>query len=246
MIKFFRRIRKKLLDEGDLKKYLIYAIGEIFLVMVGILLALQVNNWNEDKKAELRGSSFLVELKKNIESDIAFLELEDSIRGMHEFNSEKALSKFYQAKNFQDLLEVDSLFTYELGDLKMSRTVYDEMLNTGSIYTLKNDILKKKIADYYTAIESIEYIIKEIDATSTELSDNHASRQLILISRSNGVFTNKIKDTWIGDPNHPEYLALHQFYIFTQTNTNITRRRFYKYILYEGKELLKEIEKELN
>jgi hypothetical protein len=47
MIKFFRKIRQKLLSENKFSKYLIYAIGVIFLVMIGILLALQINNWNE-------------------------------------------------------------------------------------------------------------------------------------------------------------------------------------------------------
>ena len=50
MIKFFRRIRQKLLSESKFSKYLLYAIGEIVLVMIGILLALQVNTWNEQKK----------------------------------------------------------------------------------------------------------------------------------------------------------------------------------------------------
>jgi uncharacterized membrane protein YgaE (UPF0421/DUF939 family) len=50
MLKVFQRIRRKLLDEGHLKKYLVYAIGEILLVVIGILIALQVNNWNEERK----------------------------------------------------------------------------------------------------------------------------------------------------------------------------------------------------
>ena len=63
MIKFFRKIRQKLINEGNLKKYLIYAIGEILLVVIGILIALQINNWNEnlkDRKDELNG---LIDLK---------------------------------------------------------------------------------------------------------------------------------------------------------------------------------------
>ncbi|SKB88672.1 DUF6090 family protein, partial [Maribacter arcticus] len=52
MIKFFRKIRQQLLTENKFSKYLLYAIGEIVLVMVGILLALQVNNWNELRKKE--------------------------------------------------------------------------------------------------------------------------------------------------------------------------------------------------
>ena len=47
MIKFFRKIRRKILDEGSLKRYIIYAIGEIILVVIGILIAVQLNNWNQ-------------------------------------------------------------------------------------------------------------------------------------------------------------------------------------------------------
>jgi len=50
MLKFFRNIRQNLLSENKIGKYLLYALGEILLVMIGILLALQVNNWNETKK----------------------------------------------------------------------------------------------------------------------------------------------------------------------------------------------------
>jgi hypothetical protein len=47
MLKFFRTIRKKLIEEYNVRKYLLYAIGEILLVVIGILIALQVNNWND-------------------------------------------------------------------------------------------------------------------------------------------------------------------------------------------------------
>ena len=50
MIKFFKKIRQKLLSENQFSKYLIYAVGEIILVVIGILIALQINNWNEEDK----------------------------------------------------------------------------------------------------------------------------------------------------------------------------------------------------
>ncbi|MGB5318748.1 DUF6090 family protein [Eudoraea sp.] len=53
MIKFFRRIRQQLLKENNLSKYLLYAIGEIVLVVIGILIALQINNWNQENKESL-------------------------------------------------------------------------------------------------------------------------------------------------------------------------------------------------
>ena len=52
MIQFFRRIRQKLLANNQMKKYVLYAIGEIALVMIGILLALQVNTWNQDRQLQ--------------------------------------------------------------------------------------------------------------------------------------------------------------------------------------------------
>ncbi len=52
MVKIFRSFRMRLLKEKKFKNYILYAVGEILLVMIGILLALQVNNWNSNKKAE--------------------------------------------------------------------------------------------------------------------------------------------------------------------------------------------------
>lgn len=51
MMKFFRRIRHRLLNANKLGNYLLYAIGEIVLVVIGILIAIQINNWNEKTKA---------------------------------------------------------------------------------------------------------------------------------------------------------------------------------------------------
>jgi hypothetical protein len=70
MIGFFRRIRKKLADDNQFVKYSRYAIGEILLVMVGILLALQVNNWSEGRKTQSRIKLHYAELKEELKFDI--------------------------------------------------------------------------------------------------------------------------------------------------------------------------------
>jgi len=59
MIKFFRKIRQKLLTENKFSKYLLYAFGEIILVIIGILIALSINNWNEEKKLEQEVTTYL-------------------------------------------------------------------------------------------------------------------------------------------------------------------------------------------
>lgn len=69
MIKFFRRIRQRLLSENRFSKYLLYAIGEIVLVMIGILLALQVNNWNENRKNRRYEREILSIISQNLKND---------------------------------------------------------------------------------------------------------------------------------------------------------------------------------
>ena len=66
MKSLFRSIRRKLLDEGKLLRYLTYALGEIVLIVVGILLALKVNDWNEDRKAQAEFDEYIVQLKEDV------------------------------------------------------------------------------------------------------------------------------------------------------------------------------------
>lgn len=70
MIKFFRRIRYRLASERKLSKYLLYAIGEIFLVVIGILIALQINNWNENRKSVILEKEMFKSLKAGMQVDI--------------------------------------------------------------------------------------------------------------------------------------------------------------------------------
>lgn len=69
MITLFRRIRQKLINSGSFTEYLLYATGEILLVVIGILLALQINNWNEDRK-ELEFEQYILnEIHTNLQQD---------------------------------------------------------------------------------------------------------------------------------------------------------------------------------
>ncbi|SRX74462.1 DUF6090 family protein [Aequorivita antarctica] len=65
MIKLFRNIHKNLLNEGKTSKYLKYAIGEIILVVIGILIALSINNWNELQKDSIEEKAILESLDEN-------------------------------------------------------------------------------------------------------------------------------------------------------------------------------------
>jgi len=74
MITFFRRILQKLIESGNITKYLLYAIGEIFLVVIGILIALQVNNWNEERKEQKIADELRTSIISELTQDIASID----------------------------------------------------------------------------------------------------------------------------------------------------------------------------
>ena len=74
MIKFFRNIRQSMIKENRVSKYILYAIGEIILVVIGILIALQINNWNENRKVQNAQNLLLIDLYDNLRADSIVLD----------------------------------------------------------------------------------------------------------------------------------------------------------------------------
>ena len=70
MIKFFRKIRLKTLTENKFSKYLLYAIGEIILVVIGILIALSINNWNQEQQQKKVLNNIYATIKADLQQDI--------------------------------------------------------------------------------------------------------------------------------------------------------------------------------
>lgn len=76
MIKFFRKIRQRLLTENKFSKYLIYAVGEIFLVVIGILIALSINNWNDRRKKNNLKANYIESLKSDLSADLDYFKIQ--------------------------------------------------------------------------------------------------------------------------------------------------------------------------
>ena len=106
MIKFFRYIRKSLIEQNKMGKYFKYAIGEIILVVIGILIALQINNWNESRKADIRERDVLEELKQGLLSNKNILE-DRKIKFADFKTKSKRLIEHLEAKHpYNDSLDV--------------------------------------------------------------------------------------------------------------------------------------------
>jgi hypothetical protein len=248
MIKFFRKIRQNMLTENKFSKYLLYAIGEIVLVVIGIFLAIQLNNLNENRKKSDKEVSFLVRLKDDINADISDLSREDSLALIRESRTEKGLEVFYYAKTIQDIITADSLFTVTWTNIKVNRKTYDEILNTSGIYTIKNKKLRDNLTEYYDLIEMFQQFVREMISDSQQLIKNqNLNIRDFLVKENNKPWFNRkqIDTTWIGDFNAPTTLALYKFYKHGQGTLNVSRQRMLKSIIEKSNQLVIDIEREL-
>jgi len=151
VLKFFRRIRQKLLSEGHLRKYLVYALGEIALVVIGILIALQINNWNEWRKERATEIELLNSLKEEITANIR--QLEDGM-SIHKTSKEKCVLLL---KHFGDLERIinseflDSLvenISYPF-EVNLKKGIVKSIIANGDLKTIKNEA----IVEFITAFE---------------------------------------------------------------------------------------------
>ena len=166
MIPFFRKIRKKLADDNRPIQYIRYAIGEIVLVVIGILIALQINNWNEDNKSRKIEHKLLRELRDDLEETKADL-LTDIVKAQFWL---RVTDSLYQqilhdrAENNPRPIRITTQFIYNRSDLFPKKSAYQSLQAFG-INLVSNDSLRKGITDFYELqlirVESLEQYIKE-------------------------------------------------------------------------------------
>ncbi|AVI52184.1 hypothetical protein C5O00_13880 [Pukyongia salina] len=149
MIKFFRKIRQRMLSENKFSKYILYAIGEIFLVMIGILLALQVNNWNTAKVATKKERGILTELSSGLKLDKSILEnalRKDSLDliGLYRLDS---LLTYPEYDNNTD---VNKLFGKVYGfRFERVNTAFYEDLKSSGLQVLKDDEIRLAVVKLF-------------------------------------------------------------------------------------------------
>ena len=148
MIRFFRNIRQKLAAESNLMAYSRYAIGEILLVVIGILIALQVNNWNENRKERLVEIKYLKNLKHDLQSDSTDLVYYKNIR-VGQANAARELIELAKTKNVSDVFKLDSLYTTVAlwWEFVPHNNTFEELRSSGNLKLLRNDSIKNLLLD---------------------------------------------------------------------------------------------------
>ena len=168
MITLLREIRKKLITEGRLSKYLIYAIGEILLVVVGILIALAINNWNEDRKDRAVEVVILDDLLNEFESNY------EEFKKVYKFKSEtkeKWANYLPQISDSKSSIETRSLSRPNNGaiTLNISNSVLNSVLTSGTLDIITYDSLKYLVSSWNDHLEAY----KEIESRHINLVENN-------------------------------------------------------------------------
>jgi hypothetical protein len=151
MLKFFRKIRQKLLSENKFSKYLIYALGEIILVVIGILIALQINTWNEEQKTNKWEERFLIDLRNELNNDFKQLSSVYNMQ-MTKGNACRNVLELIKTTKKEDKAIIDSVYAIsQKGNTTFfpSTGVYDSGISAGKIENIKNDSLKYAIMNLY-------------------------------------------------------------------------------------------------
>ena len=211
MISFFRGIRKKLADDNNTVKYLRYAIGEIVLVVIGILIALQINNWKEHRKKAKKETYYLEQL------------MDDFQYNRQEAQRNLLFAKF-QAENAKLLLksmnkpldaEESINHLWFLPHPNYSQNSWIELKSTSNLDLISNKVIVNKLTDFFADLEALN---KYEDEWGTFNLDYRKRVNTILNDSLRQVFLIELRDT--SYTNNTKQVPDVQFYILKLKEIN--------------------------
>ena len=158
MIKFFRKIRQRLLTENKFSKYLIYAIGEIILVVIGILIALSINNWNEEKKDNDFENEMLAQIQENLANDKKALKKIKIIFN----NAISSSNKILELKSSEENLDSLKYWLADIIQFERFQPITNsyETLKSKGLDKVSNKKLRMLLGAYYD--DEINHVIKSV------------------------------------------------------------------------------------
>ena len=171
MINFFRKTRKKLADDNKLLKYSRYAIGEILLVVIGILIALSINNWNEEQKNKIKATDYLDGIASEIRIDTATIG--NALKRIDWVVSRKMWT--INSINYATVPTDSLLYAFgspDLRDYKITETTFSKISDLSVLDLIENDSLVEAIIRYYSIEKDKYHGTIEWDMTENQYENN--------------------------------------------------------------------------
>ena len=241
MINFFRRIRKKMAVDNKPLKYMRYAVGEIILVVVGILIALQINNWNEDRKQKIQEHHILAILLKDLYlADNKSRDLIDK-----EFIIFNTLENFLGSPAQRNELihhpEVDSIFAHLIwGSVGLEIPLinsYRDLKNAGETNLISNERIRSHFTTLEDRFTNLKKILQDRLSVQEKNIDNYILKNMNFVPLLKNSARNYNID--YGEPNNYTELFENQFII----NSIASKLDITNEVLDERYNLQKEIDK---
>ena len=170
-MKVFRHLRERLLAENRITRYLLYAIGEIALVVIGILIAVAIDDRNDFKADRLKECEYLRSLQAEISSEYEFLANYSLFDKEVVRNGDSLIQNFYDRGRFT----VDTAFSKQVSILnnrntfRKYNTTYQELLSNAGLNLILDNELKQEIMKHYQTVDQFEVIIRQ----NNEYVDTH-------------------------------------------------------------------------
>jgi hypothetical protein len=158
MIKFFRKIRQKMIKENRASKYILYAIGEIVLVVIGILIALQINNNNEIRKTRIKEVHYLSNIKSDLRLNINQIQDYIDIRSERIVSANNVIA-YFEGKPLNNLSEFNSdiVNIYTWRKFYQINNTLQELTNSGNLNLISNDSIKNNLLNLETLYKKLKY-----------------------------------------------------------------------------------------
>ena len=210
MIKFFRKIRQKLLSENKFSKYLIYAIGEIVLVVLGILIALQLNNLNEEKRTHIKQENYLALIKQEMANNLKTLKADHKTLTSVIESDRTLLDLMPDNKKIDSINEIDlsKLISYAFSksfSVNFENGALTELISSGSLKDTENDSIRGLLSSWDGKIHGLKEQEKSVMAKLSRVHNfietNGNRRTLFDQTYASDYF--KIKNYSISESNKP-------------------------------------------
>jgi len=224
MIKFFRNIRKNLINEGKSINYLKYAIGEIVLVVIGILIALSINNCNEKRLNKILSREFHERLADELDATSnRFSSDEQRAKQLVEYIGKTVaiLKKGILTETGKDTLNFTLQNFFQFVRIEGKLKTFQEMESTGNLGLIYNRELKSKTLDYLAFLEAIS---KTYDQLANQVNSTESIDRYVTIIMEEGTVNSKL------EYNFPEMLKdgylinrMSRFGYFWQTKQHFSK-----------------------
>jgi len=206
MIKFFRRIRQKLLTENKFSKYLLYAIGEIVLVVIGILIALQINNWDINKNQQEKIKEYAKLYIQDLEADILMTEINWKMI-INVSDKIDSLAQSVQNKKIEEISNIDFLcMTWNIlyRPYRWNRSTIDQMKSSGSLQYIEDVSISKKIREYDAFTHHLDR-----DYLNDKAKTENALNLISHVVNSNYINIRELRKNVLVKINNPDWNEFH-------------------------------------